>query len=338
MNLTQFSENLLEALRKPIVDPENWMERLENVLYALEHGTQNETQMGWDGRMSWAEMKNEAFTEEVEYSSRDLMNPISHCPPEIKKEKKRLEKEIIHLLDSLESMIHWGQLEDGEDPFPGWPDPLGIFEKCKDFAERIAEEEAPPGISAPPVEGESAEKISGINCVAMHEKPPVVGGLEKAFLMIERFEESQLKLEEELSGENQGKQTGDVVVEQSDEGTGHVSQGCEADKKIDWKRQAAWVILEQVNLMQAGKPVAVTSMSKLADLVGVNKGTVSREINNNPDKFLATVWKAFQLGRMRDRGSIPDGFKDGTGNMDAWYEDEPIDDEEEPIDIENAKE
>ena len=170
MNLTRFAENLLEALRRP-VDPDNWMERLENVLYAMEYGKQREAWRDWDA------MQREADMEDVEYSSRVLWNPISHCPPEIKIQKKRLEKEIIYHLNSLSMMLSSGELADGDIPIFGWPDPWGIFEKCKDFAERIAEEMGYPlETSAPPVVGEFAERIAEkMEAPSETSAPPVAG-------------------------------------------------------------------------------------------------------------------------------------------------------------------
>jgi hypothetical protein len=203
MNLTQFAANLLEALRKD-VDSENWMERMENVLYALEYGKKRPPEMDWDA------MQREADMEDVEYSSRVLMNPISHCPPEIEIQKKRLEEEMIDHLKSLDKMLSSGELADGRLPFVGWPDPWGIFERCKDFAERIAEEETPSETSTPPVVGES------------------------------------------------------------DEGSGQVPQGCEADKKPNWsrvysKKQAAAMIgisVADITTRQKINPQSVVEITR----------------------------------------------------------------------------
>jgi hypothetical protein len=214
MNLTRFAENLLDALSEPVVDPDNWMERLENVLYALEHGTERPPEMYWDVMQREAAMEDE----DVEYSDRVLLNPISRCPRDIKNQKKRLEKEIIYHLKSLESMISWEQLKDGEDPITGWPDPWGIFEKCKDFAERIAEEEAPPGISAPPVVGDFAEKIAEeMGAPSETSAPPLV-------------EESAERIAETM--EAPSETSAPPVAGESAEGIDQGTQDCEAGEKI----------------------------------------------------------------------------------------------------------
>ena len=127
MSPTQFAENLLKALHKDF-DRENWMERLENVLYAMWYGKQK------PGEITWFEMR------EVVESSRILLNPINHCPPDIKSEKERLEKEAIELLCSQYSDMSSGGVPDGTTPFWEWPGPRGIFEECETFAKWTVEE------------------------------------------------------------------------------------------------------------------------------------------------------------------------------------------------------
>jgi hypothetical protein len=177
MNLTRFAENLLKALDEP-VHPDNWMERMENVLYALEHGKQRPPEMNWGAMLHEEAMLHQeamlcgAPVWGVECSYRGLLNPISHCPLSIEVKKKKLEKEMIDHLTSLSQMLSSGELANGDLPFVGWPDPWGIFERCKDFAERIAEEETPSETSAPPVVGESAEGIGQVPQGCEADKKP----------------------------------------------------------------------------------------------------------------------------------------------------------------------
>jgi hypothetical protein len=142
MNSTQFAENLLKALHKPF-DPQNWMERLENVFYALKRGKQKPAEMNWA-----------AMSQVEEESPRSPWNPINHCRKNIEIEKERLKEEAIEILYTQASDLSCGGVADGTAPFWEWPGPRGIFEECQTFAEWIVEE-----MKAPPVVGESDEGI-----------------------------------------------------------------------------------------------------------------------------------------------------------------------------------
>jgi hypothetical protein len=164
MNSTQFAENLLKAIRKPF-DPQNWMERLENVFYAMAYGSQKPAEI------TWLEMS------QVEESPQILLNPIIACPQVIRIEKERLEKKAVEILYSQDLSLRFGVVADGTTPFWKWPGPEGIFKECHIFAQWIIDEmEAPSETRAPPLVEESAERIAEeMGAPSETSAPPVAG-------------------------------------------------------------------------------------------------------------------------------------------------------------------
>jgi hypothetical protein len=206
MNPTQFAENLLKAIHAPF-DREGWLERLENVLHALEYGNQKPAEI------TWLEMM------QVEESSRILLNPINACPRVIRIEKERLEKKAVEILYSLYLPLWSGRVADGTVPFWKWPGPERIFEECHIFAKWIIDEmEALSETSVPPVVEESAEQIAEkMEGPLETSAPPLV-------------EESAERIAEKM--EAPSETSAPPVAGESAEGIGQGTQDCEAGEKI----------------------------------------------------------------------------------------------------------